>query len=384
MTKTTLQQLHDFGQSPWYDNIRRSLLTSGELQKLIDQGIRGMTTNPTYFEKAIGHSDEYDEQFRALVAEGKDTPAIYEALVVDDIRNCADVLRPIYDASNGADGYVSIEVSPRVAHDAEATVKEGAGFHHLIDRPNVMIKVPATEEGLQAIEQLIGQGINVNVTLIFALAAYDKVAAAYITGLEKLAAAGKPLDRVASVASFFVSRVDVEVDKRLDALLAKETDQARKAEMTSLKGKAAVANARLAYQKFEEIFLRGDRFSALASRGAQTQRPLWASTGAKNPAYRDVMYAEELVGPETVDTMPEATVAQFLDHGVVARTVDRDYEGAHDVMARLKALGIDVEGDVAPTLTVKGVEIFADAFNQLADAITAKIPQIKQSLVGAK
>ncbi len=371
MAKTTLQRLyHEQGQSPWIDNITRSMISSGELQQLIDDGIRGLTSNPTIFEKAISSSDDYEAALRELVAGGAGSTEIYEALVVEDIRNAADVLRPLYESSNGGDGFVSIEVSPKLAFDTEGTIQEARKFWSILGRPNVMIKVPATTEGIPAIRTLLGEGINVNITLIFSIDYYEQVMDAYFEGLEKLAADGKPVDRVASVASFFVSRVDSEVDKRLGEIISQETDEARRKQIEDLLGKAAIANARIAYERFQAKF-SGERWARLMQQGAQVQRPLWASTGTKNPAYSDVLYVEELIGPDTVNTMPPATIKAFHDHGHVERTIDRDLDQAHVVMHELEELGISMK-EVTDKLQADGAKSFSDSFEGLDRIIQQK------------
>jgi len=367
---TPLQQLVEIGQSPWYDNIRRGFIASGDLQTLIEGGIRGVTANPTIFEKAILGSSDYDEDIRDLLARGASSADIYETLLIADIGAAADVLRPLYDRTNGQDGYVSIEVSPKLAHDTDASIAEARRFWKAIDRPNLMVKVPATAAGLPAIRQLIGEGLNINITLIFAVDVYEQVMDAYLTGLEQLAAVGKPLDTVASVASFFVSRVDAAVDHRLDTLIAATESEARRADLAALRGKAAIANARIAYQHFLHAF-DGDQFVALAGRGARVQRPLWASTGVKDPAYRDVRYVEELIGPATVTTLPAATIEAFQDHGRVARTIDKDLDDAYDTIRRLEAVGIGMT-EVTDALLVEGVTIFTDSFARLDAAIQEK------------
>jgi len=306
---------------------------------LIDQGIVGMTSNPTIFQKAIseGEADD-DADLRTMVRDGKSVADIYDGLVLDDIRHAADVLRPVYDRSDGRDGYVSIEEPPDMADDTARSRDEARRLFRYLDLPNVMIKIPGTSAGIPAIQHAISEGINVNVTLVFALDAYHQVAEAYIAGLEQRATMGQPLDRIASVASFFVSRVDTAVDKELDALIARTDDEGKKGEIAALRGTVAVANAKLAYAAYQEIF-SGPRWEALARQGARTQRCLWASTSTKNPAYRDILYAEQLIGPATVDTMTPATIDAFLDHGQVARTVDRNVAGARRAFAAIERAG---------------------------------------------
>ena len=353
------------GQSIWYDNIRRGLLASGELRALIDQGVTGVTSNPAIFEKAIAGSTDYDEAMFALAAEGRSADEIYERLVVEDIRAAADLLRPVHDATEGADGFVSLEVSPALAHDAEATAAEARRLFAALDRPNVMIKVPATPEGITAVRQLIGEGINVNVTLIFATDAYRGVAKAYLAGLEDLAASGGDLSRVASVASFFVSRVDSAVDPLLEEMARDGAAGAR-----GLLGKAAVGNAKLAYRAFRDLF-EGPRFAALRERGARVQRPLWASTGTKNPAYSDLLYVESLIGADTVNTVPPATLAAYLDHGRAAGTLERDVAEAERAAGELEAVGVSMER-VTDALLADGLRSFADAFDTLMANVEEK------------
>jgi transaldolase/glucose-6-phosphate isomerase len=360
---TKLHQLTDLGQAIWLDYIRRSFITSGDLQALIDEGLRGVTSNPTIFEKAIAGSTDYDDALYRLVEEGKTVEEIYEALVLDDIRRAADLLRPVYDQTDGADGYVSLEVSPTLAHDTKGTVVEARRFFAALDRPNVMIKVPATPAGIPAIEILIGEGINVNVTLMFSLAHYEAVAEAYIAGLEKLAADGGDLSKVASVASFFVSRVDTAVDRALEAI---GTPQA-----VALQGKIAIANAKVAYARFKEVF-SGQRWERLAAQGARVQRPLWASTSAKNPLYPDTLYVDGLIGPDTVNTVPPATLNAFRDHGTVALTLEA---GLEEARAQLAQLGADLDA-ITQKLQDDGVAAFAKSFESLMATIAEKREQL--------
>jgi len=367
--KTTLQQLVDAGQSPWLDNISRALLRDGTFQALLDQGIVGMTSNPSIFQKAIGGSDAYDDELRRLVRAGKDAAAIYDDLVLDDIRAAAALLRPTYERTGGGDGYVSIEVAPALADDTAATLREARRLFSYLNLPNVMIKIPGTPAGIPAIRQAIADGINVNVTLLFAVATYRDVAAAYIAGLEERAAAGWSLGSSASVASFFVSRIDTAVDTRLDALSGDATG-ARREEVDTLKGTVAIANATLAYAAYGEIF-SGPRWEALTARGARPQRPLWASTSMKTPGVRDVRYVEALIGPDTVDTLPDATIAAFLAHGVVRRTLDADVEGARATLDRLARAGIHLD-EITERLQRDGVAQFAAAFDDLNRTIAAK------------
>ncbi len=349
----------ELGQSLWYDNLQRGLLDSGAFQALLDAGVRGCTSNPTIFDKAITGSKDYESELASLALDGKSAEEIYYALVTRDIQRAADLLRPIYDESKAKDGYVSLEVQPKNSSDADATIAEGSELARRIARPNLMIKVPATEPGLPAIRELIGRGISVNVTLVFALDQYRQVANAYIDGLERAAAAGKDLSKISSVASFFVSRLDSAIDPRLKKLRSPEAQR--------LLGKAAIANARRAYQAYQQIFT-SPRFSALAARGATPQRVLWASTGTKDPSYKDTVYVDELIGPDTVNTVPPATLAAFQDHGTVARTVDKGVAEADQAIRDLAALGVDVDV-VCNELLVAGVESFNQSMNALLKGI---------------
>ena len=361
-----LKQLESLGQSIWLDMIQRSMLRSGELKRMIeDAGLGGLTSNPTIFEKAIGHSADYDDQISQVAKDGATRDDVYEAVVIEDIAAAADLFRPVYDRTQGADGFVSLEVSPLLAHDTERTLQEARRLHGKLKRPNVMIKVPATPEGLPAIEQLISEGINVNVTLIFSVDVYNKVAEAYIRGLERRDAEGKPLTGIGSVASFFVSRIDTAVDKELQ----KKID-AGNSELKDLIGKAAIANAKLAYESFEKIF-GGERFAKLKAKGARVQRPLWASTSTKNPAYSDVMYVEALIGADTVDTAPKGTIEAYADHGKPQVTITQGVKEAHQLFDQLAKAGIDFK-QVTEKLTADGVKSFADSFEQLMAAIDKK------------
>ena len=375
-----LKELNRYGQSVWLDYIRRSLITSGELRRLLDEdGLRGVTSNPAIFEKAIAGSTDYEAQLKELSKRRDlDAKGAYEIIAVHDIQDVADILRPIHESSGRRDGYVSLEVSPDLANDTGGTLDEARRLWTAVSRSNVMIKVPATPAGVPAIKTLISEGINVNVTLVFSLDNYRKVAQAYIAGLEARAAAGKPIDTIASVASFFVSRVDTAVDQRLDELIAYTTNEQRKRELKALLGKAAIANAKLAYVAYQEIF-SGPRWEALARQGARTQRCLWASTSTKNPAYRDILYAEQLIGPDTVDTMPLSTIEAFLDHAIVARTLDQDVEKARADYAAIERAGISME-KVTLRLQQEGVQKFADSFNQLIDTISTKRQQMMASV----
>ena len=377
MSESRLHQVSQLGQSIWYDNIQRRLITSGDLQRLIDEdAVVGVTSNPTIFEKAIDGSADYDDQLKELVSQGTTDPKqIFDALSIHDIQAAADLFRPIYDRTNGGDGYISIEVAPNFANDTRSTISEARRLHKLVDRPNIMVKIPATREGLPAIEEMIYEGVNINITLIFALEVYEQVIEAYIRGLEHRLREGLPVAGIASVASFFVSRVDTLVDKQLGEKIATESDSERQQELRGLQGKAAIANARLAYQKYQDIF-HGDRFARLREEGAAPQRCLWASTSTKNPAYRDVLYVEELIGPETVDTMPPQTIVAFQEHGEAQVTVDQDIAGQHEIMDRLQAAGIDMAA-VTKQLEVEGVASFTDSYNRLLDATRVKTEKIR-------
>lgn len=365
-----LQQLLAAGQSVWLDNLRRSMFASGELQDLIDKGLRGMTSNPTIFEKAIGSGDDYDAQLKELLPQGKDADALFWELAVTDIRSACDAFRPVYDGSGGNDGFVSLEVSPLLAHDADGTIAMAKDLWKRVDRPNLMVKIPGTDEGVAAIEACIYEGININVTLIFAIEYYERTARAYANGIARRIAEGKPVDRIRSVNSVFVSRIDSAVDKILEARIA-----AGEATLTPLLGKIGTANLKLTYQRFKEIFL-GESFAAARAAGAAVQRPLWASTSTKNPAYPDLMYVETVVGPDTVNTMPPNTLAALLDHGtVVADTVETDLDEARGIAAGLADAGISLD-DVTDKLQRDGVASFSDSFAQLLGAIVAKTKRL--------
>ena len=358
-------QLREQGQSIWLDYIERSMIASGELQGLVDDGVAGVTSNPTIFQQAIAGSQAYRADLQRLAAEQRSAKEIFESLAIADIQAAADVLRPVYEDTQGRDGYVSMEVAPDLAHDSDATVAEAVRLHALIDRPNLMVKVPATAAGVPAIRQLIGRGLNINVTLIFSLARYAEVREAHLQGLEERLQAGQPLHPVASVASFFVSRVDSMVDALLEKAAQERPAQAEK--LTQLMGKLAVANARLAYRDFQAT-CAGDRWQTLSRAGAQVQRPLWASTSTKNPAYPDLLYVDTLIGPHTVNTMPPATLDAFCDHGVVQRTVEQGLVGAEQVLAALSATGI-AYAHVTQELEKEGVQKFADSYSQLLATI---------------
>ncbi len=364
-----LEDLYEIaGQSPWLDNLRRDWLHDQQLAELVALGVRGITSNPTIFANAIRGQDTYDDQFRSLAPDHTVEEA-YWVMATTDIQDALAMLRPTYDESDGEDGFVSLEVSPAQAHDTDGTVRDARQLHDSIAQPNLLVKVPATLAGVPAIETLIGEGRSINVTLIFGLDRYDEVMEAYLRGLEALVAAGREseLARVASVASFFVSRVDTEVDRRLEALAGGDTGDAG---VLALRGTAAVAQAQVAYQHFHRTF-SGERWEALASLGARVQRPLWASTSTKNPAYPDLLYVDNLIGPASVNTMPEPTLRAFEDHGKLHRTVDADPDAGEAVLARLAEAGIDME-DVEQTLEDEGVHAFAKSFDELLQSLTDK------------
>ena len=380
MPENRLQRLHDAGQSIWLDFIDRSILRNGDLQRRIrDDALTGMTSNPTIFEKALSERHEYDDQLSAAPA-GLTALELFELVETSDVRDACDIFMPVYERTKGADGYVSIEVSPAAANDANATVAEAQRLWSMVGRPNVMIKVPGTAEGASAVRQLIGGGMNVNITLLFAIEAHRRVIEAYFAGLEDRMRAGKPIDRVASVASFFVSRVDTEVDKRLDALAA--ASGAQRDRILALRGKAAIANAQLAYRLFREQF-SSPRWAPLKAAGARVQRPLWASTSSKNPAYRDVLYVEQLIGPDTVNTMPPATIDAFRDHGEVARTVDAAFTVAERTIAELGAVGVDL-GDVTAKLLRDGLASFQKSFDTLISGLDKKSAALGREMVSSR
>jgi len=368
-TRNPLKELLGYGQSMWLDYIRRDLFTTGQLKKLIaEDGLRGMTSNPSIFEKAIAESTLYNDILKSLASRRDlDTNARFEQIAIRDIQDAADTLRPVYEDSKFRDGYVSLEVSPYLARKTQETIAEARRLWKTVQRDNVMIKVPGTAEGLPAIRQLIGEGINVNVTLLFSQEIYEKVAEAYIAGLEDLAARGGNLKKNAGVASFFISRIDTLVDSMLNERLKTTADASQQALLKSLLGKVAIANGKLTYKRYQRIF-SGPRWQALISKGAQTQRVLWASTSTKNPAYRDVIYVEELIGPDTVNTMPPATVDAFRDHGQLRQSLTEDVPGAQKVMDDLARAGISIK-EVTDKLTNDGVKLFADAFDKLLAAV---------------
>jgi len=366
-----LNDLIKFGQSFWLDNIRRGFTRSGELRRLIDvDGLRGETSNPTIFEKAIAESDDYDDAVKTLVA-AKKTPAdVYDVLTTDDVREACDVFRDLYNSTKGGDGFVSIELPPKFAKDSDASIQEGLRLWSLVDRPNLMVKVPATAEGIPVIRRLIAQGLNINITLMFGEQYYAKVIDAYMSGLEDRRTKGLPLQQVASVASCFVSRVDTETDKRL-AMVLEGADAARASAVESLLGKVAIANSKRLYRLYKDS-IASDRFKALAAAGARRQRPLWASTSTKNPKYPDTYYVEALIGEDTIDTMPPATIDAFRDHGKVAATLDAGYDEADATIVRLESLGISL-ADVTEKLLADGLVAFEKSYQELFSVLEDKV-----------
>ncbi|HKG55150.1 MAG TPA: transaldolase [Anaerolineales bacterium] len=362
MTHTKLHALAEAGQSVWLDYIRRSLITSGGLQTYIDKGLRGITSNPSLFEEAIADSHDYDDQIQKLAMQEKSPQEIYEELTVEDARMAADVLRPVFNETDGVDGFFSLEVNPHLAHDRQGTIREAIRLFGLVDRPNVMIKVPATPQGVQAFQELITEGINVNVTLMFSLAQYDAIAEAYIAALEKRAENVYNLKQIASVASIFVSRLDTKVDKMLEAFITPKAE--------SLKGQIGIANAKMAYQHFKDYF-QSERWQRLAEKGARVQRVLYGSTGTKNPAYPDVMYIENLIGKNTVNTIPPKTLEAFMDHGSIALTLERGMEEAQEQLSSLTELGINLY-DVTQELLEEGLENFVKPYDSLLQTIADK------------
>jgi transaldolase len=360
MSETPLEQLSELGQSVWIDSLSREMIESGELERLVkEDAVVGVTTNPSIFQKALD-SDSYDEEMREVMDEETDDKEVFFKLAVTDVKNACDVLRPVWDEGNGRDGWVSLEVDPNVASDTDATKRDAKRLSEMVDKPNVFIKIPATEPGLQAIEDSIAAGIPINVTLIFSLERHRKVAEAYIRGLERFVEDGGDPSTLASVASFFVSRVDTEADKRLDEVGGHD----------ELKGKLAIANAKLAYQTYKEVF-SGERWQKLADAGASAQRCLWASTSTKNPDYRDVLYVEQLIGADTVNTMPVETVEAFQDHGKVAATLEEGVDEARELLQKLEDAGIDYD-DVTRVLEEEGVQKFSDSFKELLDGVAKK------------
>jgi transaldolase len=379
MSINPLVELTRSGQSVWHDGIERRLITSGELKRLIDEDeLRGVTSNPTIFEKAIDSTDDYSDQLREQAERRKGASEIYEALAVRDIQMAADLLAPVFRKTGGTDGFVSLECSPLLARDTAATVGEARHLWRLLNRKNVMIKIPATFEGFPAIEQCIYEGININITLIFSLESYKKTIEAYLRGLERRLAEGKPIGRIVSVASFFVSRIDTAVDRQIEERIARLDSPKEKAEVERLRGRIAIANAKMAYQIFKEVF-HGERFAALRTQGAQVQRPLWASTSAKNPAYSDVYYVEALIGPETVNTLPPATLKAFRDHGRVRISLEEHLEEEVAMLARLEDVGIRLD-EVTQQVLDEGVKLFAQSFEKLLKAIQARRDEMVSGL----
>lgn len=370
-----LWELTALGQSVWLDYIRRGILENGELAEMIEQkAVRGITSNPAIFEQAIAGSDDYDDGLAELALEGAEALEAYEQLAIRDIQDAADLFGDVYRESGGADGFVSLEVSPELAHDAQASIDEGRRLWHAVGRPNLMIKIPGTEEGVSAIQTLLSEGINVNITLLFSIEGYERVMEAYLAALEQRLARGESLDGVASVASFFISRVDSAVDKQLETLAAGTSDPAARAGIEALYGKAAIANAKLAYARFLEVF-GGERFAKLRRAGARVQRPLWASTSTKNPAYRDVVYVEELIGRDTVNTMPLATLEAFADHGVARPGIEEGLDEARRDLEALAGAGVDLDA-VTHALQLEAVEKFVTPFRSLLQSIDEKLTRL--------
>jgi transaldolase/glucose-6-phosphate isomerase len=364
-----LKGLLAYGQSPWLDFIRRNILLNGELKKMINEdGLRGMTSNPAIFEKAITAGEDYNDIIKAPDAKSSTAMALYERIAIRDVQDACDIFKSVHTETKGRDGYVSLEVSPNLAFDTQATIDEARRLWKAVGRPNVMIKIPATPQGLPAIRQALEDGINVNITLLFAQSAYEQVAEAFLAALEARAAKGQEISHIASVASFFVSRIDSLVDSKIDAMQKTETDGAKKALLESLRGKVAIANARRTYEKYGELF-GGARWKALAAKGAQTQRLLWASTSTKNPKYRDVIYVEELIGADTVDTIPPATFDAFRDHGKLRPSLTENVAGAHKTMSDLETAGISMK-EVTDKLLTDAVKLFQDPFKSLLETIT--------------
>lgn len=378
MATNQLLEIKKYGQSIWMDNLSRDIIQSGELKDLVEnKGICGITSNPAIFEKAIAGNAIYDADIEAGIREGLPTDKIYESLAFADIRNACDILRPVYDATNGLDGYVSIEVPPSIADDTQATIKEARRYYQEIARENVMIKIPGTNAGLPAAEQVIADGINVNVTLLFSVESYIKTAWAYIAGLEKRAAEGKDISKIASVASFFLSRIDSNIDGKIDAKLKKGVDDITvEAKLKAVKGKVAIANAKIAYQEYKKI-IQTDSWKALVAKGATVQRLLWASTSTKDPSYSDVMYVDELVGPDTVNTLPPATIDACADHCNVASRVETGVEEAYQLIESLKDPDINIDiNKVMDELLVEGIDKFVKPFESLMNSLETKVKQL--------
>ncbi|MEX0683805.1 MAG: transaldolase [Dehalococcoidia bacterium] len=370
-----LLELKRLGQSVWYDNLNRELIRTRALQRMVEEeGVSGGTSNPSIFEKAVAAGDAYDEHLQEIVRDGVALDEIYDALTVTDVALSADIFRAVYDATPSADGYASLEVSPTIANDTERTISEAKRLFAALNRPNAMIKIPGTPEGLPAIEHCLAEGLNINITLLFGVENYEQVALAYIKALETRAAAGQPVDRIGSVASFFVSRVDSLIDDRLNALIAAAESDLERRRLETLQGKAGVANAKIAYAKYQEIF-SGPRWEALAVEGARVQRCLWASTSTKNPNYRDVIYVEELIGPDTINTMPQNTLDAFRDHGIVAETITKGVDEARAHVQELANIGINLR-EVTDELQVQGVKLFSDSFAQARATVEEKRARI--------
>jgi transaldolase len=377
MSTNPLIELTKLGQSIWHDNIERKLIATGELKRLIDEdGLSGVTSNPAIFEKAIVGSELYADQLREVAEAGQGPLEIYEALAIKDIQMAADVLAEVYERTGGKDGFVSLECNPLLANDTQGTIEEARRLWRLVDRKNAMIKIPGTPEGMPAIEQTTYEGININITLLFSLHAYDQTMEAYIRGLERRAAENKPIDNISSVASFFVSRIDTAVDKELERRIAQITDPDEKAKLQSLLGKIAIANAKVAYQRYKKIF-HGARFAAMKQKGAQVQRPLWASTSTKNPVYPDVYYVEALMGPETIDTLPPATIVAFRDHGRPRISIEDNLDQERVRLARLEEVGISLD-QVTEHVLADGVRLFVEPFEKLLKTIESRAAEIVQ------
>jgi len=375
MTTNHLQEIKQYGQSIWMDNLTRDIIQSGELKNLVEnQGIAGITSNPAIFEKAIAGNAIYDADIEAGVKAGLPTYKIYESLVFADIRNACDILRPVYEASNGLDGYVSIEVPPTIAHDTQATINEARRYYQEIGRENIMIKIPGTESGLPAVEQVIADGINVNITLLFSVQSYINTAWAYIRGLEKRASEGKDISKIASVASFFLSRIDSNIDAKIDAKLQRGVDDINlEAKLRAVKGKVAIANAKIAYQEYKKI-IESERWQALAAKGAKVQRLLWASTSTKDPDYSDVMYVDELIGRDTVNTLPPSTIAACADHCDVGDRVETKVEEAYQLIESLKDPDINIDiNTVMDELLTEGIDKFIQPFKSLMNSLENKV-----------
>ncbi|MCD8485726.1 MAG: transaldolase [Desertifilum sp.] len=376
MTSNHLLEIAAYGQSIWMDNLTRDLIQSGELKRMVEEGeIQGITSNPSIFEKAIAGNQLYDADIEAGIKAKKSVQEIYESLVFSDIRNACDILRPIYDSTDGLDGYVSIEVPPNIAHDTETTIQEARRYYQAIGRPNVMIKIPGTDKGLPAVEQVISEGINVNVTLLFSVDSYKETAWAYIRGLEKRAEKGEDISKISSVASFFLSRIDSKIDDHIDNLLEKGVEDInRKAELQKIKGKVAIANAKIAYQEYKKI-VESDRAQALTEKGANVQRLLWASTSTKNPEYSDVMYVDELVGPDTVNTMPPSTIEACADHCDVASRIETNIDEAYTLLESLPDADIELDSVMAELLD-EGIDKFIQPFESLMQSLEKKVKQL--------